>query len=271
MRRLLVLGLAGLSGAALAQGEGSVIPLREVEGADALALAERLLPPDIRGRVVEGKVRRQWLPGQVYWIGYFERNRPAGQDLCERTAHAVQLGAPNAPGDKAAPDTPLKVGKLQSWREVAVLRPGQAATAERCAETPGYISVRYDPARTLAAYRVLASAMTAAARRGSLPFKIECAGIPLACADPRKALASLPMEALAGIGVTCTDDNKLIDASTPGVRLISCRPLQPGAPYVAEVRFGMSGEDGQSWSVSFTHAERWPETILLSRSTVIYH
>lgn len=273
MRRLLALSLIAASGATQAQGEGGSISLGEVEKRDAMALADRLLAPDIRGRVVEGAVRRQTSPGQVYWIGYREGGRAAGRDLCERVIHTVQLSAPTAPGDNAPPDTLLGVRATKSGKEIAVLAPGQAATDDRCAKAAGYVLNGYEPERRLAAYRVLVAAMAAAARPGTLPFRIDCAAdTGDACAGPRKALASLPIDALFGIDIACTEENRVVvDDSTPGVRVTSCRPIEPGQPYNAEFSFDRTGRDGLSWKVSFTHAERWPETIRVLRTMVIPH
>lgn len=237
-----------------------------------MTLANRLLPPKVKGRVVEGKIRRQFFPGQSWWVGWRERGRPAGGDFCERTAYSMQLSAPGAAGGDAPADTLLVASKLETWRMGAVLPSGERATPDSCSRAPGYVGLQGDERRILAAYRVLVAAMAAAQRPGDLPFALTCQSEkPDACADARRALATLPMEALSAVWTKCTEADRVVDDHTPGLRLIGCRPLEPGQPYEAEVAFGMSGDDGQSWRIQFIHADRWPATIALRRSMIIYH
>jgi len=262
----LVLAAAQATAPTLTLGE---VDARQDRGA-ALKLAARVLPPEVAARVVEGTVRRQWLPGQVWWIGFRERARVAGADLCERQAHSVEAAAAQA-ANEAPADTVLTVGAPRSWVEAAVLPPGTRATPAAC-ETAAFIAIPEDGARQVAAYRVLVAAMAAARGRARLPFAVTCrAEKPQACADARAALATLPMDALGGIGVSCLDEEKRRDVHGAGGAIISCPPPVRGARYQAEVSFGMSGDDGQSWRAGFVHRAGWPAEIALRRSMVIYH
>jgi hypothetical protein len=247
---------------------GDVKPL--VGTTKALPLAARVLPPAIRGRVVEGRVTRQWLPGQVYWIGFREEGRLVEPDLCERGGHAVQATAPTGAGEAAPPDTPLRVSAVESWTEVAVL-PAGARGAATC-EAAHYISVRSERPRQIEGYRTLNRMIAAAGGSAPLPFRLTCkAENPSACADARAALATLPLEALHGVNVSCLEEQKTGKQHAPGVVSVRCPALEPGQPYQAQVRFGVSAPDGQSWTASFVQRPGWPETLALSRSTIIYH
>ncbi|MFD1786384.1 hypothetical protein ACFSC3_02245 [Sphingomonas floccifaciens] len=255
--------------AAAAQAVGTV-PLGDIEAAktpaDTLLLARRILPQEVASKVVAAKVQRRWLPGQVWWIGAREPARVAGADLCEQQVHSVEAAAPSAPGGAAPAETALTIGKSESWTEVAVLPTGVRATATACAGQ-SYLSVTNQGDRKVAAYRVLRSAMAVAQGRARLPFAMTCRSeAPAACRDARAALASLPMGALGAINISCLDTQK-VRADT----IIRCPPLQPGQSYQAEVRFGPTGPDGQSWTVAFVHRPGWPEAIDLRRTTIIYH
>lgn len=266
--------IVALLAAAPAAAQPATLKLGEVEalaGTDrAMELADRVLPADIRARVVKGHVRRQWAPGQVFWMGFRERARVIGPDLCERDGHAVVAAAPNARGDKAPADTILTLGEMKNWTEVAVLPPGMRAEPAAC-EAASYVSARYDPARRIAAYRVLVAAMAAARHDAPLPFALSCKSEkPEACADVRAALAGLPMDALNGISVSCLESEKIREQSGRSAT-IRCPPLRAKQPYQAEAEFGMSGRDGQSWRVAFVHSPGWPAEIAMRRSMVFYH
>lgn len=242
---------------------GEIAPLADGGG---MVLAPRVLPAAIAGRVVEATVRRVWLPGQVWGLTFLDAPRPTGADTCERQSYRIQASAPQAPGGEAPADTVLTLGEVETDRGVAVLPSGVPASEANC-RGAGYISLRYDPARRIASYRVLAAAMAAARRPNALPFAVTCRSEkPAACADARAALAGLPMAAIGGIGISCLEEEKVRRGG-----IISCPPLRAGQPYQAEVAFGMSGDDGQSWRVSFVHRSGWPETIAMRRTTIIYH
>lgn len=259
---------------ALSQAAGPTLTLGEVEplaGTDrGIELAARVLPPELAGRMVEGRVGRAFLPGQVWDLTFHDAPTVAGPDRCEQRTFYAQASDPQAPGGKAPADTVLSVGEVERDTGVAILPRGTAATTATCAGA-AYISVAREPERRVAAYRVLNAVMAAARGTAALPFAIACTSEkPEACADPRAALASLPMGALFGIHTTCLDAEKQ-HVRRDGVTYISCPPIGKGRPYKAEVRFGRSGDDGQSWRLEFVHRPGWPEQIAMRRTTIIYH
>lgn len=236
------------------------------DAASALALARRVLPGEAAARIVEARVARVWLPGQIWWIGAIEPATAAGKDLCERTAHSIRMAAPSAAGDTAPGDTVLTAEAPERWSEIAVMPIGVAATPAACAKQ-SFVGEGRSGGRAIAAYRVLRSAMAAAGGTAPLPFGVTCnSEAPAACQDARKALASLPLDALRGIGVSCLEGQKIRNGN-----IIRCPPLVRGQPYQAEVRFGPSGNDGRSWTVAFVHRPGWPATVDLRRTTIIYH
>ena len=258
----------------LGQTAGATLTLGEVEplaGTDrGIELAARVLPPELAGKMVSGRVGRAFMPGQVWDLSFRDTPAVVGPDRCERRSYYVQASNPQAPGDKASADTLLSVGEVEHDTGVAILPTGTVATAATCGMA-SYISVARQPERRIAAYRVLNAAMAAARGSAALPFAITCRSEkPEACADPRAALATLPMGALTGINALCLDAEKR-HVRRDGVVFVSCPPIDAGQPYKAEVRFGMSGEDGQSWTLEFVHRPGWPETIAMRRTTIIYH
>ena len=247
--------IAATQSAAPTAGTVTVGEVAPTDGSrPAMRLADRLLPAEVRTRVVEGRVRQMWLPGQAYWIGYREAAHPAAPDLCERKAYALEAKSTTAPTNDAPPETVLTLGLLDSWTEVAVLASGVRATESNCARAAGFIRRRGAEDRSVAAYRVLVAAMAVARGKRDLPFRLTCqAEDPSECADPRAALSKLPMGVLYGISTSCLDTNRYRDGS-----VVRCRPLAPGEPYKADAQFGMSPPNGRSWGVSFVHRPGWP-------------
>ena len=74
--------------------ESATVPLGAVRGAEPVALAQRILPPETAARIEGGLVRRQWLPGQSYFIRFDERPSVHSDGLCRRTSHVASAGAP---------------------------------------------------------------------------------------------------------------------------------------------------------------------------------
>lgn len=273
-----IAALVALLFAAPAVAQPATLKLSEVEplvkAGRAMDLADLVLPAEIRARIVRGQARRVYVPGQYYWMAFREPARIAGSDMCERDVHSVVASAPyapTAPGGDAPADTILTLGEMKSWAEVAVLPPSMRAEPAAC-EAASYIAILHDPARRIAAYRVLVSAMAAARRDAPLPFALSCKSEkPEACADARSALAGLPMDALSGISVSCVESERIRESREEGIMIASCPALRAKQPYRAEVAFGMSGPDGQSWRVAFIHSPGWPAEITLQRSMVFYH
>lgn len=255
---------------ALAPQTAATITLAEVEpakdAAGALSLARRIMPAEVAARIAEAKVRRQWAPGQVWWIGAVEPATVTEPDLCERKAYAVEASAPSAPGDAAPADTKLTLWPQKSWREVAVMPIGTPATPANCVGQV-YIARDSQGDRRIAAYRVLRSAMAAAGGTSALPFAITChSDDPVACQDARKALADLPMRALRLISASCREEQKVREGN-----MITCPALEPGQPYQANVMFEPTGKSGRSWIVTFVHGPGWPQAINMRQANVVYH
>ena len=94
--------------------ESATVPLGAVRGAEPVALAQRILPPETAARIEGGLVRRQWLPGQSYFIRFDERPSVHSDGLCRRTSHVASAGAPRVGEEEAADDTPLALTPFQT-------------------------------------------------------------------------------------------------------------------------------------------------------------
>lgn len=243
--------------------------LDEVQGADAMALADRVLSPAVRRVVVGGVIRRQWASGQVFALFYRTAGAPASADMCARTIRTIRAGAPMASGGKAPGDTVLTVAEGEVFEERAVLPPSERATPARCAVAQGYVRLDDDPLRS-AAYRTLATAMAAAKARGRLRFALSCTDEGgQACSDPRQALATLPMDMLYGFTMHAREQTVLSERG--GVRVVQDKRIAAGDAYQIEVSFGMSGDDGKSWRVYWDQTPAGVAAIRLARHAVVYH
>lgn len=278
VRRHIVNGFAALAGSASmlpAISDAQAISVSEASDGDAMTLADRILPADIRAVVVQGTIRRQFLPGQVFWAGYLTKPRPVGSDLCARTEYSVQLRSDTSASVSSDSNTSLKGGPVERTELQAVAYPAASATDRSCARTAGFVKVDgADKERKVAAYRFLIEAMRKAQTRRPLPFALSCQPMEdLSCKNVRASLADLPLDALYHIDVDSLQSDVTSEAG--GVRIITRRPVQSGQPFGVTFAFGMSGEDGKSWSVSWKvswkEGQQPPAELTLERLSVLYH
>lgn len=269
MRSTIVLvGVAGLS---LTNAQAQTISMGEIEHRDAMAVAERLLPADIRPQVVEGVLRREFLPGNIFWAGYRTKPRPVGTDMCEQTLYSVQLRGTAPPSASPNSGSELTIAPVQRRELHALVFPARKAGADSCAVAKGFVDLSgREGERQTAAYRLLVQAVRAARAPEPLPFGLRCAPAEdAACRDARAALANLPLEVLHRIEVSSGLSDVLSDGG--GVRLIQQRPIGREQAYDVTFAFGMSGTDGRSWRVSWVQDRDGPSEVLLTRTLVISH
>lgn len=248
----------------------TTVPLSHVDRADPLVLAPQVLPPETASRVTGGWVRRRYLPSPVYRALFWEAAEPGPEGFCSRRVHVVELGNPSAGGTREPPsDLPLELKDLGQGLQYAPVWP-RRATAAPCVTAAGYVAPQ--PANLeaeLAMLRRLTDAMTLAAARGPLPFELTCTGEdPDACANPRAALAGLPLEALLGVRLR---SNQFRDEPVEnGVRVRYAQPVADGRWPEAEIEFDYSGRGGRSWTVTLKGVDRL-ESIDMRRTTIIRH
>lgn len=248
------------------------LALDQVRGADPAVLAARVLPPDAASKVVGGLVRRQWAPGQVYFIRLDERAEIHAPEMCRRLSHIGGAGAPAAV-EAASGDTPLA---LQPFAPVTFYAPTypEAADDATCQALKGWISASTDQTdATLKMLARLTEAMRQAAGRAPLPFDLSCTtetsySTSGPCRNARRELADLPLGALLGIRLqnTVYQDEPIQN----GVRVRKMQPVENGRWPQAEVSFDASPPDGKSWTVILKGVDRL-EAVEMRRSTIIRH
>lgn len=248
----------------------AAVPLSQVDRANPVVLAQAVLPPGIASRVTGGWVRRQFLPSPVYRALFWEAAEPGPDGFCSRRVHVVELGNPMAGGmPTPPPDTLLELKDLGQGVQYAPVWP-HPSTAAPCATPAGYIAPR--PANLqaeLAMLRRLTDAMRLAASREPLPFELACTGEdPEACADPRAALAHLPLEALLAVRLKSNQYRE--GPVQDGVRVRYAQPVTDGRWPEAEIEFDYSGSGGRSWFVTLKGVDRL-ESVVMRRTTIIRH
>ncbi|KPM21785.1 hypothetical protein AAJ72_14175 [Citromicrobium sp. RCC1885] len=276
MKRGLLLGIMACfvpaqSGAAK---DEPTIALEDVERADAMAIADRLLPPEILSTVIEGTVRRVWVPGNVFVANYRTAPRRTGPDLCERTLYSVRMSGGQPPPGAVSGGTDLTIGSIEATQLEAVVFPAVRADAESCRLTEGYIALGpgmspREPELRLAAYRRLVERMRAARGPGPLEFEILCKPTDdPPGTDPRAALDNLPLGALFRIDL---DSARYEIISEEGrVSFRQRLPVEPARDYKVVFEFGPSDGDAMSWRVSWEEGTPEP-AMLLERQAIIYH
>ncbi|UYY58326.1 hypothetical protein [Sphingomonas sp. S2-65] len=265
-----ILTLSALAATLLGTGDTGTIMLSEVDGADAMALAAKVLPGDIRATVVEGQVRREFLPGHAFLATYLTKAQVLGEDSCTRTQYNVHMRGVGGAGVPPS-TTELLIGSVERRELQAIVFPSNKAGDASCAATKGFVSVSgsEDDRRRINAYRQIVAAMRVAKAAKPLPFNALCSPADeLACRDVTRSLANLPLDELFSIQVRGL---KLKSEGTGQVRIIHSKQIQPSEPYDVELSFGMSGEDGKSWRVRWRETGRPLAELRLERSMVIYH
>lgn len=248
--------------------ESATVPLGAVRGAEPVALAQRILPPETAARIEGGFVRRQWLPGQSYFIRFDERPSVHSDGLCRRTSHVASAGAPRV-GEEAADDTPLALTPFQTVVFYAPTYPNLASDAG-CLSEGGWIGAperELEP--TLRMLDRLTRAMARAAGPDELGFALSCrSDKPEDCADPRRALADLPLDRLLGVRLKNTVYQE--EPTEGRVRVRKMQPVVDDRWPEAEVHFDSTPPDGQSWIVVLKGIDRL-EAVEIRRTLVIRH
>jgi hypothetical protein len=267
--RAILLIMLGSAAAGVAAQAGPTVSLGQIRAQDAMAFRAAVLPADIAARVVAGRIQKVWLPGQTYSAIYREAPRDRGDALCTMAVHSVYLSN-TAPAAADAPDgLPFIVENLQSNETMAVRPPWDRGP---CSTESGYVVLwpGLQGEYQTAAYRRLLG-WIALAREGRDPgVELGCRSEAAEeCADPRAALASLPLDALFGIEVRNPRSIEL--SSQPGVRVLGAAPLTAAEPHAVTASFGMSGENGHSWRVEWVENDGQPPRVQLRRGMVIYH
>jgi hypothetical protein len=253
------------------------ITVGDVARSDAVALAPKVLPPEIARRIVGGVVRRWMMPGHFYGAVFWEASAPIGPMLCRRRHHATHLSNPAMPGSSDDPNAVLSRSEIDSRDAFGTSYP-QPASRESCARITGYAAVSADRSEaTAAAIERLNDAMRAAAGPDPLPFALDCradAG-DNACAAPRSALANLPLEAIYGVAFDTGAYRTLRTMpGTDGGPATVVRQMVPhpdGRTATPTIQFGMAAPDGRSWRVTLVSENGRTTNVRLSHTMVIYH
>ena len=262
MNLRMVLVLLAFAAPAQARADAN-IQKEKLEAGDASGLAEMLLDTAVQKEIVESRVSRLWVPGEVWRAVFLGRPQPLSADLCLRNRYRVDLK-----GDASGKITP---GATGSPLDFAVLPVGTVATPESCAEAEGFVYAVSSENRLyqVEAYRMFRRMIHDAQGTEPLPFRLSCEGEDAeACADPRAALANLPMDALFAVSV---QNVERIQKEGVSAGIYSRPPIGVGSSYTVEVSFGRSGPDGRSWRVLWQMGPRGMTPVLLKRTTVFYH
>lgn len=249
----------------------STLPLGEIREGDLMALARQALPPETAAGIVGGYVRRQWIPGQHYFIRLDERPVVHSPDLCRRLSYFGE--ARSAATETAAGDTPLELQAFTPSTLYAATYP-IAADDAACQTATGWISTPPDrPEPTLRMLARLMEAMRLAAGDAPLPFDIACVAETSystsgPCPDSRRALADLPLASLLAVRLqnTVYQDEPVRN----GVRLRRMQPVPDDRWPQAQVEFDASPPDGRSWTVVLKGVDRL-DAVEMRRTTIIRH
>jgi hypothetical protein len=242
----------------------------QIDPSEPLALAPRVLPPETLALIEGGQVWRVWVPGQMYAAQFWEAPRPRPDGFCSRRVHRVEMGKFHAPGDpEPTTDSPLALKDLGEDIQYAPAWPRPANEAT-CAGVRGYIALGAQTRDAeLAMLGRLTDAMAQAAADDRLPFELSCVSEnPAACEVPRAALAGLPLEAL--LGVRLKSNQYRTEPVRNGVRVRYALPVTDGRWPEAEIAFGSTGPDHQSWTITLKGVDRLA-SLEMRRSTIIRH
>jgi hypothetical protein len=263
-----MLSLIAAAALAASAPPSAPVTLGQLKTATAVALAPQVLPAQTAANITGGVVRRAFLPTVVYYVGFFERPVPYAEGLCRRAAHWTHLRAPQTTGP-VSDDALMEAEPVRNSVHYAATWPGPATDAA-CQAAKGWI-VADEPFTQAKVERLrrLTWAMNEAAGRGKLDFAVTCASqTPEACANPRKALADLPLESL--LSISLRDPASQTEPPGPAAQARFNERVAAGRWPEAELSFDMSAPDGRSWIVTMKGADR-VEAMELQRLTVIRH
>lgn len=196
-----MLGLIAAAALAASASDAAPVTLGQLKTATPVALAPHVLPPLTADKITGGVVRRAFLPTVVYYAGFWERPLPYADGLCRRAAHWTHLRALQTTGP-VADDALMEADPVRDSLHYAATYP-EPATDTACQSAKGWIVAEEPLAQaTLDRLRRLTFAMQQAAGREPLGFEVTCgADTPAVCANPRKALANLPLDSLLSISL----------------------------------------------------------------------
>lgn len=253
------------------------VTLDDVRNLPSSELAAGVLPPEIARRIVGGVAWRLFIPGQHWLMRFWEQARPTAPMICLRAQHS--RAATNARAAER-PDKPdeiaMEIGELQHDFALASTYP-EPATPQSCDKAKGYATTYpVNLAATTDAIRTLNTAMGHAAADSALPFTLECSSKEDdACADPRDALANLPLSVLSGVSFSFAYQGKyVVDVvERDGTTTYKSRwvPAPPDENPSDTIEFGRSGRDGKSWRVVMRSKDGRLEHVQMRRSMISYH
>lgn len=264
MRRIICFSLAvGLASPAHAQ-DGPTASLEELRAGNAMSLADRLLPADVRNDVISGTLKREHhLPGQAFDAIYTGSIRPGERQTCLQSEYRVELHDetvdPNA--ERADPDARLPVTNTSRYEKIAL---ANADSGTGCAPATGFVhaSVQY-PDRQLYAMRTLAEIIGVAGSGGIAPEQVDCTAGGEPC-DGVAQLAALDIGELSAVSIT--SGRKRCDPAEGRVRTCYSEPIAAGDPFLIEAT--LSAGSGQIWKASWTAENGRPLALSLRKSMI---
>ena len=253
----------GFSFSAYAQ-DAPTASLEELRAGNAMALADRLLPPDARSDAVSGNVRREHhLPGQAFDAIYTGSVRPGEGQTCVRSEYRVELHdetlGPNA--ERADPDARLPVTGMSRYEKIAL---AEAETGSPCAPASGFVSASEQyPDRQLYAMRTLAEMIGVAGSGGITPEQVDCTADGKPC-DGVAALAALDIGQLTAVRIT--SGRKRCDPSEGRVRTCYAEPVREGEPF--DIEATLSADSGKMWRASWSAVNGKPLALTLRKTLI---
>lgn len=257
---LLALGLTFTAQA----GDERSASLKELRAGDAMALADQILPAEMRDDVVSGIVRREYhLPGQAYDAIYTGIIRLGDGQTCVRSEYRVvfhdEAAEPDA--ERADPYVRLPVTKTTRGEKVALANPDSSTG---CVAATGF--VRKDgqyPELQVYALRTLAE-MIAVAQAGRInDEQVDCHIKGNPCNGVAE-LAKLDLNSLSTVRIT--SGRERCEPSDGRLRICSAEPIQAGDPFHIEASVLVGS--GQIWKASWTAENGKPLALSLRKSMI---
>jgi hypothetical protein len=244
--------------------DGPTASLKELREGDAMALADRLLPPDARDDVVSGIVRREHhLPGQAFDAIYTGSVRPGAEQTCVRTEYRVVLHNetvdPNA--ERADPSARLPVTETSRHEKIAL---ANTVNAAGCTTATGFVQADLQyPDRQVYALRTLAEMVAVAQAGGINDEQVDCRTQGDLC-DGVAQLAELDVNSVSTVRIT--SGRKHCNPLEGRVRTCYAEPIGAGNPF--EIEATLSAGPEQIWKASWTAEDGKPLALSLRKSMI---
>lgn len=244
--------------------DGRSASLKELRAGDAMALADQLLPSEMRGDAVSGIVRREHhLPGQAYDAIYTGSIRPGDGQTCVRSEYRVVLhdetAEPNA--ERADLNVRLPVTKTARSEKVALANPGSSTG---CVAATGLVRKDGQYAELqVYALRTLAD-MIAGAQAGRInDEQVDCRTLGEPC-DGVAELAKLNLHSLSAVRIT--SGRKRCEPLDGRSRICSAEPIQVGDTF--DIEATVLAGSLQIWKASWTAENGKPLSLSLRKSMI---